>query len=290
MRIAVIMTCFNRVEKSVRLLNQLFEDVPEGSELQVFLVDDASSDGTANRVQQLAQSIEVIPGTGRLFWSGGMRLASERAVLWSPDILIWINDDLNLSQGVLSKINGLALAGYFEKAIGVGNVVVPGGHRVAYGGRRQSKKNPISFALCADSDFGTAVDTFNGNFVVFGAKVYEEMGGFPKHYRHAYSDLVMGLRAARSGVAVMTLDFPVGEDSRNPATGAMFDSGRSLAQRLHFAFSVFGLPIRDHLRFCVEVCGPVRGIIPFLRSYGRVLFPRLTTRIDVETDRGAKFL
>ncbi|MCI4658236.1 glycosyltransferase family 2 protein [Cryobacterium zhongshanensis] len=280
MKIAVTMTCFNRVEKTIRLLTSLFADLPADCDLRVFMVDDGSSDDTAGEVGKLNMPIDVIQGTGSLYWSGGMRLASASALAWEPDFLIWINNDLNLFDGVLSRVCELARLGAFDREVGVGNVVSPNDSSVVYGGRFQSGSNPVSFTLCSESDYGTRVETFNGNFVIFGADLYRQLGGFPDRYRHAYSDLVMGLRASRAGFGVRTLAFPAGEDAGNPGTGTMFDARTPALVRIRFALSVFGLPPADHLRFCVEVSGPISGMIVFIRSYIRVIYPRVLLTAD----------
>jgi GT2 family glycosyltransferase len=274
-RVAVLMTAHNRVEATANFLERLFSDVPDAVEMMVFLVDDGSNDGTATRASAVDPRVQVIQGDGSLYWSGGMRLASSTAHAWRPDLIIWANDDLQLAENAVRRTISMHQAGKMKDSVWVGNVVSPEDMTVVYGGRYQRADNPISFALCANDDMGVRVHTLNGNFVAIDAKIYfDRLGGFPLKYRHAYSDLLLGLRAGRAGLDVKTLPFVAGYDRKNPRTGKMFDHHLSLGTRVKFAVSVFGLPPKDHFRFCREVSGLRLGAVLFLRSYVRVFFPR----------------
>ena len=76
MRFAVLMTCFNRKEKTINCLNNLFNcffGVPH--DFDVYLVDDASTDGTVAAVRSKFPSVNIINGSGDLYWNKGMFLA-----------------------------------------------------------------------------------------------------------------------------------------------------------------------------------------------------------------------
>ena len=84
--IAVILTCFNRKEKTVQCLRHLFAAASQyntghadGEEvhLSIFLTDDGCTDGTADAVKEECegQELHIIQGDGKCYWAGGMRLA-----------------------------------------------------------------------------------------------------------------------------------------------------------------------------------------------------------------------
>ncbi|HYE55805.1 MAG TPA: glycosyltransferase, partial [Chitinophagaceae bacterium] len=74
MKIAVLLTTFNRKQKTLACLQSLQQQILPGNvSLEVFLTDDASSDGTAETVLQQFPSTHVFIGTGFLYWAGGMR-------------------------------------------------------------------------------------------------------------------------------------------------------------------------------------------------------------------------
>ena len=64
-KIAVLITCHNRREKTIACLQFLYNcDLPENHELEVFLVDDGSIDGTGEAVKNNFQQVNVIEGNG----------------------------------------------------------------------------------------------------------------------------------------------------------------------------------------------------------------------------------
>lgn len=85
MRIAALLTCFNRKEKTLQCLKSLFQVLPG---CIVFLVDDASTDGTSDAVKQLFPEVHIIRGDGNLFWSRGMFTAWKEAVKGNYNYLL----------------------------------------------------------------------------------------------------------------------------------------------------------------------------------------------------------
>ena len=69
MRIAAIITCHNRKEKTLVCLKSLFQIIQN---IDVFLTDDGSTDGTSEAVKKIYPQVNIIQGDGNLFWSRGM--------------------------------------------------------------------------------------------------------------------------------------------------------------------------------------------------------------------------
>lgn len=68
--VAVLMTCHNRVDKTLKCLSALFkQSVCESIKLDVFLVDDGSTGGTGRIVQKEYPEAHVVYGDGNLFWN-----------------------------------------------------------------------------------------------------------------------------------------------------------------------------------------------------------------------------
>ena len=66
--IAVLITCHNRKQKTIKCLQALFNQSHiENVKLKVFLVDDGSIDGTKQAINELFPDVTVIEGTGNLF-------------------------------------------------------------------------------------------------------------------------------------------------------------------------------------------------------------------------------
>jgi GT2 family glycosyltransferase len=82
MRIAVLMTCHNRREKTLGCLRALFvNDLPHDTSLHVILVDGGSTDNTAEFVRTEFPQVDILLGDGNLFWNRGMQRAFARAMV-----------------------------------------------------------------------------------------------------------------------------------------------------------------------------------------------------------------
>jgi GT2 family glycosyltransferase len=140
--IAALLTCYNRREKTLNCLQALYQQfLPAEMHLQTYLVDDASTDGTAAAVHAEYPNVHLIRGDGNLFWNGGMRRAFEAAQAADPDYYLWLNDDTLLyPQAVntlLAVFAQLASQGR-DRAIVVGSTLDPDTHVPTYGGLKQS--------------------------------------------------------------------------------------------------------------------------------------------------------
>ena len=102
--IAVLLTCYNRKDKTRKCLEQLFlaqhcfnEKHEQQVYISLFITDDKCTDGTFDAVADICKNHEltVIEGDGNLYWAGGMRTAWAKALLekdrWSFYLLL--NDD-----------------------------------------------------------------------------------------------------------------------------------------------------------------------------------------------------
>ena len=79
--ISVLITCHNRKKKTLHILNCLKKQkINKNIKIIIYLVDDGSTDGTANSVKKLYPEIILIKGNGNLFWGGASNLAWKKAV------------------------------------------------------------------------------------------------------------------------------------------------------------------------------------------------------------------
>jgi GT2 family glycosyltransferase len=80
--IAVLITCYNRKEKTMQCLRALFDQNGLGNEfnIEVFLVDDGCKDGTVEVIIQDFPQVTIIQGNGNLYWNRGMYLSWKIAV------------------------------------------------------------------------------------------------------------------------------------------------------------------------------------------------------------------
>ena len=102
--IAVLITSFNRKEKTIKCLESLFVQHATNFFLQVFLVNDGSTDGTAEAVSRKFPEVQIIHGDGTLYWNRGMHKAWSEASKRNNDFYLWLNDDTFLYKEALKEM------------------------------------------------------------------------------------------------------------------------------------------------------------------------------------------
>lgn len=275
MRIAVLLASFNRVAQTLECLRALKAQVwPRGTEWKVFLVDDASTDGTADRVAQEFPDVVVIRGTGGLYWCNSMRLAWSRSAQEDFDAYLWINDDTKL---LPSAVQGLfdtwaaEVEGGRKDVIVVGSCRDPETGRHTYGGLLRPGRHPAKLVPVPPGGRSQPCDTFNGNFLLVPREVFRKLGPM-RPFAHAIGDNDYGLIAREKGCRVVVAPGYHGECAHNPL-GERFES-MPLAARLRSMFGPKIFPPGSWLRYYWRHAGWMTLVYWPVSCLGR-MFPRL---------------
>ena len=79
--LAVIMACHNRRESTLSCLTALKnQKLPDNVSVEVYLLDDGSSDGTSEAVHSKFPDVQILQGDGTLFWNRGMHRSFSAAI------------------------------------------------------------------------------------------------------------------------------------------------------------------------------------------------------------------
>jgi GT2 family glycosyltransferase len=92
-RIAVVTPVFNRKMVTLQCLRSLARLDSSGLEVEVWVVDDGSTDGTANAVREEFPEANLIKGSGDLWYTEGTNVGVRAALKSKPDYVLMINDD-----------------------------------------------------------------------------------------------------------------------------------------------------------------------------------------------------
>ena len=192
-RVAVLMTCYNRAETTLRSLAYLTQ-AAQGMQYDVFLVDDCSTDGTGDRVKAKHPNVNIIHGDGKLYWAKGMHLAWQTAVeSCDYDFYLWLNDDLQLKSD--------AITGLFADYETVKSVVVGACSEdttetsCSYGVSDASDKKIVPNGLPQRAN-----GWLNGNLVLVPKSVYNKIGVISAEYSHARADYDYAERLKKAGI------------------------------------------------------------------------------------------
>jgi len=271
--LAVLMTCFNRCETTLKCLEALHIAVAQTPlQVDVFLVDDGSTDGTSARVREAYPSVHLLPG-GNLYWARGMHLAFKTALSRGYDYYLWLNDDTLINAQALAQIMACEhrLREQHTASIIVGSTADAQG-QISYGGESQVKRWCPIYKLrrVAPSADLQAIDTMNGNIVLINAAAAQRVGNIDPAFEHAMGDIDYGLRAKRLGVGLWLAPGIQGLCSCNSVQGTYQDKSLTLERRLRLILDRKALPWRSWLlltRRHGSWIWPALFVLPYVRLF-----------------------
>lgn len=232
---AVILTCFNRKDTTLRCLKQLCQQKTSGN-MDVFLCDDASTDGTSEAVQKQFPKVHIVRGNGNLFWNRGMLAAWEEACATKQyDAYIWLNDDVALYDDAIAEMMECSSL-CDDKSIICGAFCTNDG-KFSYGGKTKD-----NFSLIPNGKL-QSVYWLNGNCVLVPNFVVKKIGLLDGMFQHHMGDFDYGLRAKEAGIGVYTSRKYVGECAQNPMASSR---GRKSGKTLHQRFKILYSPLGDN--------------------------------------------
>jgi len=276
-KIAIIITCHNRKEKTLECLGSLFNNsLPVYVSISVFLVDDGSTDGTKEAVESNFPIVKVIQGSGSLYWNQGMRLAWETAASeYDFDFYLWLNDDTLLIKTAIQELyesfNHICDQDNEEPIIAGACKMGINNEGFSYGGRTES--GPV-----IPSGLIQCCKYINGNVVLVSKKVYKRLGNLSNDYTHAMGDFDYGLRAINEGFRCYTTREYIGicptneiSDWCNPAV--------PLRKRFSLFNSPLGLNYKEYIIFCKKFWG-WKWILFSIKAYAKVIAPRFYSQLS----------
>lgn len=270
--LTAVLATFNRKAKTLACLEALriaADAVDPGRHLRIklkaVLLDDGSTDGTADAVRASFPWVEVLESKGGLFWSRGMHRAFARAMEIGADQYLWVNDDTILTADALQRLVGTSLQWVRHHAspncIVVGQASDPVTGQPTYGGcESRGGLRRFSYKLIVSEQEPVRCQTFNGNCVLIDSKTARHLGNIDAGFEHAMGDTDYGLRARDAGFSIIACPGVIGYCSRNRAAGTYLDESLSLRNRWRLLLGRKGLPIRSWYLFTQRHGG---GLWPF---------------------------
>ncbi|WP_296622946.1 glycosyltransferase family 2 protein [Marivirga sp.] len=270
-KIAALLTCHNRRDKTLLCLEALSHAaLMPGHKLDIYLVDDGSTDGTGEAVKSNFPEVNVIQGDGSLFWNQGMRLAWNTASQKAEyDFHLWLNDDTMLSSFALIEVfESYQEASDKDKqpAIVVGACESSAGsNEFSYGGKDDS--GPVvpngKLQICT---------YINGNVVLVSKAIFEKLGNLSNDYTHAMGDIDYGLRAIQAGFICYTTRKYIAVCAKNDGIPAWCDPQTPISKRWKLMNSPTGLNLKEYNTFRRKFWG-WRWTIYTIKAYLKALMP-----------------
>lgn len=268
--IAVLLTVFNRREKTIECLKNLFaQDIPAEYSIMVYLTDDGCTDETPEAVSKGFPMVRIIKGDGELFWNRGMHLAWTVAAMDRDyDFYLWLNDDTFIYDDCLKRLLNESLR-YENKAIVVGSTCAVGNKdKITYGGWQKGRliENVRERQWC---------DAINGNIVLIPRYVYNILGTNDPYFRHAAGDTDYGLRAKEEGVGCYIGEGIFGECDLHNKPTVWMDPSQPFIKRWKNFFSPLGNNPFEFFYFKKKHKGVFAACMVFCSMWTHFLLPWL---------------
>ena len=268
--IAILITCHNRRDTTLTCLSNLTQQTLSST---VYLVDDGSTDDTSLAVQSQYPDVNILSGSGSLFWGGGMRLAFATALQTGHDYYLWLNDDTYLQTTALETLitlhQQLTEQG-IPDAIIIGSTQDPITGKSTYGGAIRTKSwysnklEPVEPTTELQP-----CDTFFGNCILIPHTVAQKVGNIDPGFIHTLGDLDYGLRAKSLGCSSWVAPGYLATCAQNSVSGSWADTKLPLIQRLKKASQVKGFPLKPWTLFTHRHSGPfwfLYWFLPYIRA------------------------
>ena len=280
--IAVLLTCHNRNEKTLSCLQSVYQqDVDAEVILKIFLVDDGSTDGTAEAVKKKYPEINIVAGDGNLFWAGGMRKAWNAALSSgiALDYFLLLNDDTVLYNYTISNL----LADF--KKLANPRVILSSptidsvSNDVSYGGSLLTSSKKSQFKMLEPNGHSPQLcDLANANIMLVPFNVYQTIGILSAKYTHGIADFDYTLTAKKNGILTYIASNYGGVCSNDH--GKNWRSGKeyNLKQRINYLYSPTGLAYKEYIYY-IKKHFPKEYVEAVVKIWTKTLFPYIYDRL-----------
>jgi len=275
MKIAILLTTYNRRDKTVACINSLKaqKDVSD-LDLAVFLTDDNSADNTVEAVTEIFPSANILHGNGSLFWAGGMRNSWNEALKQQFDFYLLLNDDTLLSTNALRTLVDTYQTIYKKtntEAIIVGSTSEFGDSKISYGGKKLTSKYTIKYATAFSETEIMECDLGNANIMLVPHAIVHKIGILSTVYTHGIADYDYTLQAKRNKFGVYVAPGILGHCSDDHGNNWKSQNS-TLKERITFLKSPKGLAYHEHLHL-IKTFFPLSLPMAFIKLWLKTLFP-----------------
>lgn len=195
-KIYILLPVYNRKEITRRFVSCLKQQTFQNFHL--VLIDDGSTDGTADMVRSEMSNVTVLTGDGGLWWAGGLQLGIDwlkRQQVGDRDVVLLSNDDITFNPDFLQ--NALRILGYRDGVLLLPKYIDETTGQVMETGVEADLRK-LSFRAATSADRINCLPT-RGLFMTIADLL--KIGDFyPRLLPHYMSDYEFTIRAHRKGL------------------------------------------------------------------------------------------
>lgn len=244
-KVAVIFTCFNRKEKTIRCIKSILEQT-NMPPFDLYVCDDGSTDGTSAAIRQLIPEAFIVQGNGNLFWSKGMHAAMIIAVEARYDYYLMVNDDVDFFPTMWKCMFAPYDEGKTKVAV-VGSTKSRCSGTATYGGRKliyDKSKYYESPVISPNSNEYMECDVANWNCFLMDKYIQLEVGLIDPRFAHGLGDYDYSLRIRETKHKILIAKEYIGYCENNTKKHTYMDSSLPRIERLRLISKANGFPVK----------------------------------------------
>ncbi len=274
-KVAVLLTCFNRKQKTLSCLNDIFNQSKDKNILiSIYIVDGGSTDGTLDAVHKEYPDVITKYEEG-LYWAGGMRAAWNIACKKTDYDYYWlVNDDTRIYKNALSNLikeDEECAIQYHKHGVIVGSTKDPHTGIRSYGGLKTDGFHIMP--IVPDEEISIECDLTNANLLLVSRQVFNDIGGLSERFTHGIADYEYAQRAKRAGYPVLIGRGYYGECVRDHGP-LRCPPSTPLKKRIEFLYSPKGLAFNE-VTYYLRTYFPKRYVYICINYWTKTLFPFL---------------
>lgn len=202
-RLAIVSPVHNRRELTLQCLRSLSRIDRTGLEVRTTIVDDGCTDGTREAISAQFPDVDIVQGTGDLWYTAGTNLGVHAALKHKPDYVLCINDDSIFDENCIRRLIDRAER-HPRTVVGALLLLWDAPHRVfqvaprwdTWKGGWQHWMQQTVWTVPASA---WEVEMIVGNCVLYPAAVFEECGLLNPRVSAQYGDAEFTTRLRKCG-------------------------------------------------------------------------------------------
>lgn len=281
MKIAILLTCFNRKKFTLNCLEFLYKALSfsnSKNDFSIYLTDDGSTDGTSLAIMESYPEVNLLSGNGHLYWAGGMRNSWSEALKGDYDGYLLLNDDTYVFNNLIEEIEkgiDFCISNHNKNGILIGSTKDEITGKLTYGGSIFTNQFKATYSMLVPNNNYQNCQLGNGNILFVHKEVVNEIGILSEKYTHGVADYDYTLSAYQSNIPVVVLPNYLGYCSANiQKKNETLLNLKSIKERYNYLFSPTGLALRDNLSFQKKFF-PLRSYFVFVAAYLKVFMPQV---------------
>lgn len=210
LKLAIVIVNWNNFPDTRACLNSVFAADCQNFSLQLFVVDNGSTDDSLSRLrEEFGARVEILASEKNLGFAGGNNLAIRRALAHGADLVLLLNNDTIVADDVFQKLLEACLS-YPDFGIFGGKIYYhTENKRLWYAGgeiyRGLARTRHLGFGKLDSPIYQKSrpVSFITGCLMLIRREVFEKIGLLEESLFLYFEDVEFCLRAARQNIAML---------------------------------------------------------------------------------------